>query len=362
MRFQARRSLLSCRGGRGAAIRSDVFPLAFHLVTLDSVSRAEPPTTGRQPPTYALSTMWSQGRFRGDRGEGDDMVAFAEAAARLGFPAIEINYAIPPDGVEALLTNNHVDIVSLHSPTPRIKTANGKMSEALNLASLDEDERALAVERAHVTVDHAARVGARYMVVHLGGIGSSVFEEERELRRLYDKGERDGEPVEALRRRASMRRREEAPRFLPQARRSLEDIAAYAAAHDVAVGLENRYHYHEFPGIDELLDLLRGYPHELVGFWLDIGHAEVLDRLGLEFHHRWLNELGSRCIGSHVHDVDGLADHRAPGHGTADWDHYAAMLPTDIPRVFEINQKIDEDRVAAAIPFLRERGVLPAAE
>src|SRR6266545_571995 len=243
-------------------------------------------------PVHALSTMWSQGRFRADGADTDDMIAFAEAAARLGFPAIEINYVIPPDGVEALLTNNHVDIVSLHSPTPRIKTANGKMSEALNLASLDEDERALAVERAHVTVDHAARVGARYMVVHLGGIGSSVFEEERELRRLYDKGERDGEPVEALRRRASMRRREEAPRFLPQARRSLEDIAAYAAAHD----------------------------------------------------------------------VDVVADHRAPGHGTADWDHYAAMLPTDIPRVFEINQKIDEDRVAAAIPFLRERGVLPAAE
>jgi sugar phosphate isomerase/epimerase len=90
-----------------------------------------------------------------------------------------------------------------------------------------------------------------------------------------------------------------------------------------------------------------------------VGHAEVLDRLGLVPRHRWLNELADRCVGTHVHDVDGLADHRAPGHGTADWDHFSAMLPSDIPRIFEINQRTDEDKVAASIPFLRERGVLP---
>jgi len=324
--------------------------------TLDGVTE----TPSSNVPVHALSTMWSQGRFRHDGHDTDDMLAFAEAVARLGFPAIEINYVIPLEGVEALLSNNHVEIVSLHSPTPRVKTRDGKLSDALNLASTDEDERAFAVERARATVDNAARCGARLMVVHLGGIGSAIFEEERELRRLYDQDERDGERVEGLRRRAVERRREAAPRYVPHARRSLAEITEYAAARSVAVGLENRYHYHEFPGIDEMLDMLRGYPHEVAGFWLDIGHAEVLDRLGLEYHHRWLNELASRCIGAHVHDIDGLADHRAPGHGDADWPHYAAMLPPHIPRVFEINQRMPEDQVAAAIPFLRGRGVLPA--
>ena len=231
--------------------------------------------------------MWSQGRFRADGADADDMLAFAQATARLGFPAIEINYVIPPQGVDALLTNDHVAIASLHSPTPRIKMPNGKSSEALNLASPNEDERVLAVERALITIDHAARCGARYIVVHLGGIEGGIFEEEREL-------------------------------------------------------------------LDE-------YPPHVAGFWLDVGHAEVLGRLGLEPHGRWLNELSDRCIGTHVHDVDGLADHRAPGHGTADWPHYAAKLPPDAPRIFEINQKMPEDQVAAAIPFLRERGVLPPA-
>jgi sugar phosphate isomerase/epimerase len=310
--------------------------------------------------------MWSQGRFRADGADADDMLAFAEATARLGFPAIEINYVIPSEGVEALLKNNHVAIASLHSPTPRIRTPQGKASDALNLASTDEDERVLAVERARTTVDNAARCGARYMVVHLGAIESAsgnaeIFDEERTLRRLYDEGERDTEHVEGLRVHAAQRRQVGALAHFPLARRSLAEIAEYAAAHGVAVGLENRYHFHEFPNVAEMQELLADYPPEIAGFWLDVGHAEVLDRLGLERHERWLDELGSRCIGTHVHDVDGLADHRAPGHGTADWPHYAEKLPPDAPRIFEINQRMPEDQVAAAIPFLRERGVLPPA-
>src|SRR5712691_11665171 len=116
-------------------------------------------------PIHALSTMWSQGRFRDGGAETDDMSAFAQTAARLGFPHIEINYAIPPAGVETLLATNHVGIVSLHSPTPRVKTPDGKMSEALNLASLDEEERAFAVTRARITIDFAVRAGARFVVV-----------------------------------------------------------------------------------------------------------------------------------------------------------------------------------------------------
>ena len=88
---------------------------------------------------------------------------------------------------------------------------------------------------------------------------------------------------------------------------------------------------------------------------------EVLDRLGLVPKHRWLNELGERCLGAHVHDVDGLADHRAPGLGDVDWSYIARGLPPDAPRVFEINPKQPEEAVAAAIPFLRERGVLASS-
>ena len=311
-------------------------------------------------PVHALSTMWSQGRF--PHKDRDSMARFAETASQLGFPAVEINYVIPPEGVEEILASDHVSVASLHSPTPRVKAANGRWSEALNLAAADEEERALAVRLACETVDHAVRAGARYVVVHLGGIESGgrseMFEGEKRLRRLFDEGVRAGAEVDAVRSEADAARLEGAGRNLPRARRSLAEIAEHAAGRGVAIGLENRYHYHEFPGIDEMHELLADYPPAVAGFWLDVGHAEVLDRLGLVAKERWLDELGARCIGAHVHDVDGLADHRAPGLGDVDWSYIARGLPADAPRVFEINQRTPEDAVAAAVPFLRERSVL----
>jgi sugar phosphate isomerase/epimerase len=307
--------------------------------------------------------MWSQGRFPiADRPDArDSMHRFAETASRLGFPAVEINYVIPQEGVEELLSSNHVSIVSLHSPAPRVK-AGGRWSDALNLAALDEDERAQAVRLACTTIDYAARADARYVVLHLGGIETQgkpqMFDSERRLRRLFDSGVREGEEVETLRSQALLDRRSGALRNLPQARRSLADIADHAAGASIAVGLENRYHHHELPSLHEMHELLADYPPNLVGFWLDVGHAEVLDRLGLTPKNRWLDELGDRCLGAHVHDVDGLADHRAPGLGDVDWSYIARGLPADAPRIFEINQKTPEEAVAAAIPFLQERGVL----
>ncbi len=292
------------------------------------------------------------------------MLQFAETASRLGFPAVEINYVIPPQGVDELIASDHVSVVSLHSPTPRVKVMDDRWSDDLNLAALNEREREYAVRLACDTIDRAVSAGARYIVVHLGGIEtegkSRMFESERRLRRLFDSGVRSGDEVEDLHRQALLERRRGAIQNLPQARRSLADIADYASSADrpITVGLENRFHYHEFPSVDETHELLAGYPPDLVGFWLDVGHTEVMDRLGLVPKNRWLDELGQRCIGVHLHDVDGLADHRAPGLGDVDWSYIARGLPPDVPRVFEINQKTPEDAVAAAIPFLRERGVL----
>ncbi|HVP05515.1 MAG TPA: sugar phosphate isomerase/epimerase [Dehalococcoidia bacterium] len=313
------------------------------------------------PPIHSLSTMWSQGNFKRDGDGVDHMPAFAEKAAGLGFGHVEINYVIPPASVDELIDSGRVAFSSVHSPCPRVKMPDGRHSEHYNLAAQDQEERRLAVEVARASVDTAVRAGCNLLVVHLGGIGSKMFDEEQALRKGYDNGLQSGPEFDRLVASARKRRAEAAPGWFPHAQRSLAELAEYAAPRGVTIGLENRYHFSEFPDPDEMQLLLRDYPPEVAGFWLDIGHAEVLERLGFHDHTRWLDEIGGRCVGTHVHDVDGLADHRAPGHGTSDWPHYAAKLPPLIPRVYEINQKQPAEWVAEATPFLREVGVLPRA-
>ncbi|MCI0777301.1 MAG: hypothetical protein J4N95_03905, partial [Chloroflexi bacterium] len=117
-------------------------------------------------------------------------------------------------------------------------------------------------------------------------------------------------------------------------------------------------HYHEFPLPQEALELCADYPVELVGYWHDVGHAEVQARLGYVDKRAWLDTNKERTLGCHLHDVDGLGDHRAPGNGDVEWDYIAEGLPAGALRVFEINQRQPDEDVAGAIAFLRERGVV----
>lgn len=301
----------------------------------------------------SLSTMWAQQeRFAKDMGR------FVEIARSAGYDAIEVSHATPEEPFASLVNTPGVRLSSIHAPAPLVIDGNGRRNSSLNLASLDEEERGLAIAYAKRSIDLAAEVGARYVVVHLGSVGGEMFEEERRLRRLYDSGVREGEEVAALRQRCVERRAMMAPAYLEQARRTLETLVTYASARGVVIGLENRLHYHEIPQVEEIASLLAPYPLDAAGYWHDVGHAEVQSRLGLVESHAWLRQHRTRTIGAHLHDVDGLADHRAPGRGTVDWRYIAEGLPENALRVFEIDQRQPDESLGAAIRYLRERGVL----
>jgi len=300
----------------------------------------------------SLSTMWAQQeRF-------SDIRDFARAARDLGYDAIEVNYTVAPEAFAALTNGRILPVRSLHAPTPRVQHGDGRWSEALNLASTDEDERRAAVEYARRTVDHAAEAGASYVVLHLGGVGNEMLEPERKLRRLFDSGTREGPEVAALRDELRRQRTERSAPHFAAATKTLSELAEHASRRGVGLGLENRYHLHEIPTIEECESLLADYPPDVVGYWHDVGHAEVLGRLGLIDRRRWLDRLGPRTMGCHLHDVDGLGDHRAPGRGDVDWSYIASGLPEGALRVFEIDQRQPDEALAAAIPYLQKRGVV----
>jgi sugar phosphate isomerase/epimerase len=303
--------------------------------------------------TLSISTMWAQqDRFVAD------MHTFAAETLAMGYEAIEIAHSLAPGPFERLLTYPNVPISTIHAPAPLVRDGANKPNSSLNLASLDDGERRAAIDYTKNSIELTKQAGGRYVVVHLGGVGTPMFDAEKEMRRLYDSGTRDGERMDGLRATCHEQRAEMAGPWLEKARDTLADLAHHAEAHGVALGIENRLHYHEIPLPAEGAWLFADHAPELVGYWHDVGHAEVQARLGYVDKRQWLDANGPRTLGSHLHDVTGLADHRAPGNGDVDWSYIAAGLPVDALRTFEINQGQPAADVAAAIAFLRERGVV----
>jgi sugar phosphate isomerase/epimerase len=300
----------------------------------------------------ALSTMWAQQeRFRGDFGR------FVEIARDAGFDAIEVSHSTDEAGLRECRGCGVLPVVGLHAPTPYTVSKSGRPNSALNLAGLDEEERRSAVAATCRTVDFAADTGARWVVVHLGSIERGPRAQERRLRELFAAGAIEGDEAARARDEAVAIRAADAPPHLEAAGRSLAEIVAHARPRGVAVGVETRLHYFEVPSAEEAVSLLAGYAPDEAGYWHDTGHAEVCARLGLLPHQRWFELLGDRLIGSHLHDVRELRDHRAPGNGTLDWSMIHAGIPTSVARTCEIDQHEPEESLATAVQVLREAGV-----
>lgn len=288
-----------------------------------------------------------------------DGAAFAKFAAESGYDAIEISHSTREDKLQQILAAGILPVTSVHQPAPWSRHVDGRGNSHCNLASTDPDERRVAVEYALASIEWSGRIGADRLVVHLGQVTdvAAQFEEELEMRRLYDAGRADDERLPELRERAIRLRREQAEPYVEQARASLEELVRAAEKHRVAIGLENRYHYHEIPHVDEYGQLLDGFVLEQAGYWHDVGHAEVLHRLGFIDRHSWLAEHASRCIGAHLHDVIGIGDHRSPGDGDVDWSYVVQGVRHLPGYTLEINQHQPDEQVASAPRFLEGIGL-----
>jgi sugar phosphate isomerase/epimerase len=296
--------------------------------------------------------MWAQQERFADLGY------FREVVAGFGFDAIEVSHSTDEDGLRRLLSRGTIPLSSLHAPTPHRWLEDGRHNGEANLASLDEIQRAMALAETQVTIDFAVDAGLPYVVVHLGGVGDRRGQLERELRELYLDGRREGEVWDNAREKLRLWRSESVAPHLEAARRSLDQLVEYAAPRGVALGLESRLNYHEFPHPDEALELLAAYPNEAAGFWYDTGHCAVQSRLGMLDWDEWLPRLSGRMIGTHLHDVDGLLDHRAPGNGSLDWQMVQPVIPATALRVLEIDQHEPDHLVAGAREFLHARSIV----
>ena len=297
----------------------------------------------------SLSTMWAKGRF-------SNMAGFVAKAKEFGFTHIEANASVSPQMLSELLKTK-VSISSIHSPCPATSSSRGTPISSLSLSSLNESDRMEAVSFTKRTIDLASSVKARAIILHMGEVPVDLSLQDR-LYELHEGGYAQTKEYNQVKEELIYQRDFQALHYLDMAKKSLQDISEYSQQKGIILGLETRFHFHEIPNINEMAELLGNVSGNLVGYWHDVGHAEVQQQLGFGLHEEWLSRFRDRMVGIHLHDVLGISDHHAPGKGDINWEMLVKYLPPKIVKVCEIGEWNNEEQIQGVVEFLQNRGVL----
>jgi sugar phosphate isomerase/epimerase len=293
--------------------------------------------------------MWAKGRF-------SHMAGFAAKLRELGFTHVEPNTLVSPRMLNELLKAT-VPISSIHSPCPEVLSSRGVPASRLSLSSLDASERVEAVSFTKKTIDLAANVSARAIVLHMGEVPIDLSLQDR-LYKLHDGGYIQTREYRQAKERLVHQRLSLAHSYVDGARKSLQELSKYGRQKGIMLGLETRFHFNEIPNMDEMAELLDEVSEHLAGYWHDVGHAEVQQQLGFSIHEEWLLRFRDRLVGIHLHDIRGISDHHAPGRGNMNWEMIAKYLPRGIVKVCEIGEWNDEEQMQGVVKFLQKKGIL----
>ncbi len=296
----------------------------------------------------SLSTMWAKGRF-------NNMAKFVARARELGFTRVEANASVSPQGLNELIQTS-IPISSIHCPCPAVLSSRGIPIANLSLSSIEKNEQEEAVNFARSTISLAKKVGAGAVILHVGEVPIDPGLEV-ELRRLYQQNLTQTERYKQVKERLAYQRASQAPPHLEAARESLEELSQYSQEQGIMLGLEPRFYFYEIPNIEEMEELLNEMKGRSVGYWHDVGHAEVQQRLGFASHKEWLSRFSHRMIGIHLHDVIGISDHRPPGKGNVNWELVAKHLPRRAIKVCEIAEWNEGKQIQGVVNFLREKEI-----
>lgn len=278
------------------------------------------------------------------------------AIKETGLDTIELNYRLNYDQVEqmvASLGELGLKVSSLHNfaPLPNDAPSPRHPSNYYRLSAIDEDERRRAVVWTKKTIDTAVRVKARVVVIHAGMI-ELPEDLSGKLIELYKQGKKDSPEFAEVRITLLKSRREHRGPFLDSVIRSLKEIMPYAQQNNILIGLETRYYPIEIPNCDEVGEILGQFQSQGMGYWHDVGHAEVNSRLGITPHAQFLDHYRDKLIGFHLHGVNVLRDHIAPFEGDFDLTAVFPYFKNHHIKVIESGPSATLEQIRAAVKRL----------
>lgn len=299
----------------------------------------------------SISTAWN---YRLDM----LMEPWLEAVMKMGFTAIELSYRLTHEQLEEIvkLTEKmRFKVSSIHGycPTPNDGPSPRHASNYYRLSSLDEKERQKAVKWTKISIDTASSVGAEVVVIHAGTV-EIENDPSSELFQLYMQGKFNTPIFSELRERFLKLRAGKKEPHIEALIKSFKEVMPYAQQRKIKIGLETRYYPNEMPNFEEIGFFLNLFNKQGMGYWHDVGHAELNDRLGITKHLDFLTTYEPYLIGMHIHGMKHLKDHYAPFEGDMDLDKVMPFLKKNVLRVIESHSIASKEALKLAVKKLKE--------
>ncbi len=302
-----------------------------------------------------FSTCWNSRRHT-------DGGAMCDEIREMGFDAIEASHGLSLAMMPGLLRavdEHRIRVEGVHNFCPSPIEVTVDAPDAYQFTSHRPEVRERAMRLSLETLDVAARLGARYVVLHMGAVHLFLnFKGTKELERMARHGLL-GTRAYAQRKGELMRlRAKRAPLYYDRAREALRTLADKARELGLVLGVEGRSHFEQTPGELEMPRLMEEFADDpAVAYWHDFGHIQRKHNLLMLDHEQYLEGLRPYLFGAHVNDVQWPSrDHRAPFFGgDVDFDRLLPRFFTaDMPLTWELSSSVSKEDILEALPRWRE--------
>ena len=299
----------------------------------------------------SFSTCWNSGRHTA----GEKCCA---RSSELGFDCVELGHGIRISlmpGIQKMYEAGEVRFSSLHNFCPLPVEVMGASPDCYKFSAPYPKERERAVKQTFQTIDFAERLGAPFVVLHLGEVRDESdhgrTDRARQRRAKCFSREYVRRKMKAVKKREAA-----APAYLERVKECLKRVAEYAAEKNIRLGVEGRRGYEEIPSERELPALLDELNSPQLGYWHDMGHIQIKENLGFLNHAEWLRAIGPRAFGCHVQDCIWPAqDHQPPFAGDVDLEKLVPLLPADCLFVWEMSPRKTAEEIRRSVAIWKER-------
>jgi sugar phosphate isomerase/epimerase len=298
---------------------------------------------------FAFSTCWNSQRHTDGR-------AMLNEVRALGFDHAELGHGTRLsllEGVQEAINAGEIKISSLHNFCPLPLGVMGPAPDYYLPSSRDEDERQCAVRHTLRTIECAAMLGAKAVVLHLGMVPMKNY--TMRLLGLFAEGRADTPKYLRWREKALAVRSKKRQPYLDQVYRTLEAVLPRAKDAGVVLGMETRSGLEEIPDEEEAEQILTRFGTETIRYWHDVGHAALKEELGLMNHDAILRRFRGRTAGMHLQDFAPPAfDHQPPGLGTFDFARLAPFVTENTILAWEIHPDAEAEQITESVKQVHE--------